>query len=84
MGLLRGFGYAMSILILIAGILLLPVGIIFIIPAIIWMWYLHKGGQVTNIQKEMKRLRQLKEIELQDKLNRQAIDMRRGWDDAVF
>ena len=80
MGVLRGIGYFLASVILIIGILFLPVGIVLIIPAIIWMWYLHKGGQLTAIQKEMKRIRQIKELETQYKLNKQAIDMRRGWE----
>ena len=80
MGVLRGIGYFLASVILIIGILFLPVGIVLIIPAIIWMWYLHKGGQLTAIQKEMKRIRQIKELETQYKLNKQAIDMRKGWE----
>ena len=46
MGLLRGFGYFIAILILIGGVVLLPLygmGIPLIIGAIIMMWALHKG-----------------------------------------
>jgi hypothetical protein len=65
MGVLRGIGYFFAILILIGGAVLLIVspflGIPLIIGAIIWMWLLHKGGQVTSMQKDLKALRKLQE-----------------------
>jgi hypothetical protein len=54
-----------AILVLIGGAVLLIVspflGIPLIIGAIIWMWFLHKGGQVTSMQKDLKALRKLQE-----------------------
>jgi hypothetical protein len=65
MGVLRGIGYFFAILILIGGAVLLIVspflGIPLITGAIIWMWLLHKGGQVTSMQKDLKALRKLQE-----------------------
>lgn len=64
MGLLRGFGYFIAILILIGGVVLLPLygmGIPLIIGAIIMMWASHKGGQVTKMQKDMQKLREIEE-----------------------
>lgn len=65
MGVLRGIGYFFAILILIGGIILLIVspflGIPLIIGAIIMMWFLHKGGQVTSMKKDLEALRKLQE-----------------------
>jgi predicted membrane protein len=59
MGFLRGLGYFIAILILIVGIVLFPYGIILIIIAIIMMYALHKGGQVTSMQKDLKEIRKM-------------------------
>lgn len=61
MGFLRGFGYFIAIVILIIGIVLFPYGIPLVIGAIVMMYVLHKGGQVTSMQKEMKSIRKLQE-----------------------
>ena len=37
------------------------IGIVLIVGAIIWMWFLHKGGQVTAMKKDLKELRKLQE-----------------------
>jgi len=76
MGVLRGIGYFFASLILIAGILLLPIGIVLIIPAIVWMWFLHKGGQVTAMQKDLKKI---KEIEAEN----QSLKLARAKYDAM-
>ncbi len=73
MGVLRGIGYFFAILILIGGAVLLIVspfiGIPLIIGAIIWMWFLHKGGQVTSMQKDLKELRKLQEENQRRQMN---------------
>lgn len=51
MGLLRGIGYFIAIVILIVGVIFFPYGIPAIIGSIIMMWALHKGGQVTAMKK---------------------------------
>jgi hypothetical protein len=77
MGVLRAFGYFIAILILIGGVLLLPfLGIPLIIGAIIMMWFLHKGGQVTSMKKDLESLRKLEEENKRRELNRQ-------WNDAI-
>jgi uncharacterized membrane protein YccF (DUF307 family) len=43
MGFWRGVGYVIAILILIAGIVTLPIGLVLIIPAGIMLWMLKKG-----------------------------------------
>ena len=83
MGILRGLGYFVAILILIGGILILPVGLVLIIPAIIMMWMLHKGGQVTAMKKDLKAIREIeegnarRELELQ---RRDALGQRQSLD----
>jgi hypothetical protein len=76
MGVLRGIGYFFAVLVLIGGAVLLILspflGIPLIIGAIIWMWFLHKGGQVTNMQKDLKALRKLQEENQRREMN---IDM---------
>lgn len=62
MGLLRGLGYFVAILILIGGILTLPIGLVLIVPAIIMMWALKKGGEVASIKKDMKAVREIEEM----------------------
>lgn len=62
MGLLRGIGYAFGILLIIGGILILPVGLVLIIPAVIMMWMLKKGGEVASIKKDMKAVREIEEM----------------------
>lgn len=77
MGVLRAFGYFIAILILIGGVLLLPfLGIPIIIGAIVMMWFLHKGGQVTGMKKDLEKLRKLEEE------NRRRETDRR-WNDAI-
>ena len=58
MGLLRGIGYFIAIVILVVGVIFFPYGIPAIIGSIIMMWALHKSGQVTamkNIKEENER-----------------------------
>ncbi len=69
MGVLRGIGYFFASILLIIGLLLFPIGLVLIIPAIIWMWFLHKGGQVTAMKKDLKQIRKLEEEK------RQAYDL---------
>ena len=61
MGILRGIGYFIAIVIIVAGILLFPIGLILIIPAIIMIWMLRKGGQVSSMQKELKSIKKIEE-----------------------
>jgi hypothetical protein len=88
MGVLRAIGYFFASVLLIMGILLFPYGLVLIIPAIIWMWALHKGGQVTKIQKDLAYMRKMQqyyaEKELDDKAReakeKQKFDMSKGWE----
>ena len=61
MGVLRAIGYIIAILIIIAGIALFPLGIILIIGGIIMIWALRKGGQVSNMQKDLKAIKKIEE-----------------------
>jgi hypothetical protein len=65
MGILRGIGYFIAILILIGGFVLLsfiPVlGIGAIVGSVIMMWALHKGGQFSAMKKDIRKLRELQE-----------------------
>ncbi len=74
MGFLRGFGYFIAIVILIIGIVLFPYGIPLVIGAIVMMYVLHKGGQVTSMQKEMKSIRKLQEENQRLKLEQMKKD----------
>jgi UPF0716 family protein affecting phage T7 exclusion len=74
MGFLRGLGYFIAILILIGGIVLFPLGILLIIPAIIMMWALHKGGQVTSMQKDLKNIRKIEAENQRLKLEKRRQD----------
>jgi UDP-N-acetylenolpyruvoylglucosamine reductase len=74
MGLLRGFGYFIAILILIAGIIFFPYGIPAIIGAIIMMWALHKGGQVTAMKKNLKALREIQEENQRREIEKETKD----------
>jgi UPF0716 family protein affecting phage T7 exclusion len=62
MGILRGLGYFVAILILIGGILTFPIGLVLIVPAVIIMWALKKGGEVASIKKDMKAVREIEEM----------------------
>jgi len=62
LGVLRGIGYVFASLILIAGIVSFPIGIVLIIPAVVWMWFLKKGGEVAAIKKDMKAVREIEEM----------------------
>jgi hypothetical protein len=68
MGLLRGLGYFVAILILIAGILILPIGLVLIVPAVIMLWMLKKGGEVASIKKDMRAVREIEEMNARRKL----------------
>jgi hypothetical protein len=88
MGVLRAIGYFFASVLLIMGILLFPIGLILIIPAIIWMWALHKGGQVTQMQKDLEYMRKMQqyyaEKEIDDRIReakeKQKFNMRQGWE----
>ena len=86
MGVLRAFGYFIAIVIIIIGTLFLPafgLGIPLVVGIII-MWALHKGGQVTSMQKELKKIR-----ELEEEKARQQLDQRKknllgdGWENQI-
>ena len=62
MGLLRGIGYFFGILIIIGGVITLPIGLVLIVPGIIIMWALKKGGEVAAIKKDMKAVREIEEM----------------------
>lgn len=62
MGFLRGLGYFVAILILIGGIVTLPIGLILIVPAVIMLWMLKKGGEVAAIKKDMRAVREIEEM----------------------
>ena len=74
MGILRGIGYFIAIVILVAGIILFPIGLILIIPAIIMIWMLRKGGQVSNMQKELKSIKKIEEENQKLKLEKRRQD----------
>ena len=87
MGILRAFGYFIAIIILIGGIITLPIGLILIIPAIIMMWALHKGGQVTAMKKDLKAIREMQEANEKTVLHNMKLDamkkaeMKDGWEE---
>ena len=83
MGFLRGFGYFIAIVILIIGIVLFPYGIPLVIGAIVMMYVLHKGGQVTSMQKEMKSIRKLQEENQRLKLEQMKKDALNNRKDMV-
>lgn len=68
MGVLRGLGYFVAIVILIGGILILPIGLVLIVPAVIMIWALKKGGEVASIKKDMKAVREIEEMNARRKL----------------
>jgi archaellum biogenesis protein FlaJ (TadC family) len=74
MGILRNIGYVFGILLIIVGVLLLPIGLVLIIPAIIMMWFLKKGGQVSNMQKELKEIRKMEEYKIKRDLEKRRND----------
>ena len=74
MGGLRGIGYFIAIVILVAGILLFPIGLILIIPAIIMIWMLRKGGQVSSMQKELKSIKKIEQENQKLKLEQRRKD----------
>jgi hypothetical protein len=59
---------------------MLPIGIVAIIPAIIWIYVLHKGGQVTSMQKELKKIRMMEEEKQRLDLERRRDALSKGWD----
>ena len=69
MGLLRGIGYFFGILLIIGGVLIFPVGLVLIIPGIIMLWALKKGGEVASIKKDMKAVREIEEMNARRKRN---------------
>ena len=81
MGVLRAIGYIIAILIIIAGIVLFPYGIVLIIGAIIMMWALHKGGQVTSMQKSLKEIKKIEEDNQKLKLDQMKKDALEKRDD---
>jgi hypothetical protein len=72
LGLLRGIGYFIAIVILIVGVIFFPYGIPAIIGSIIMMWALHKGGQVTAMKK-------IQEENQRRQIQRETRETRRLW-----
>ena len=81
MGVLRAIGYIIAILIIIAGIALLPLGIVLIIGGIIMIWALRKGGQVSNMQKDLKAIKKIEEENQKLKLEQMKKDALEKRDD---
>jgi hypothetical protein len=87
MGILRGIGYFFSVISLLIGLVLFPIGIPIIIGSIIVMWALHKGGQVSAMKKDVKALKEIQQatfaIEMekarQDAL-RKKTELEKGWE----
>ncbi|HEX9318597.1 MAG TPA: hypothetical protein VF884_06650 [Nitrososphaeraceae archaeon] len=76
---MRGIGYFIAILIIIAGIVFLPLGIIGIILGIIMIYVLHKGGQVSNMQKSLKEIKRIEEENQRlrlDQMKKDALEKR--------
>jgi K+-transporting ATPase A subunit len=78
MGVLRRIGYFFAIVIIIVGIIFLPLGIIAIILGIIMIYVLHKGGQVSNMQKsiEIKRIEEENQRLRLDQMKKDALENR--------
>jgi len=79
MAVLRAIGYIVAILIIIAGIALFPLGIVLIIGGIIMIWALRKGGQVSNMQKDLKAIKKIEEENQKlklEKMKKDALDKR--------
>jgi len=80
MGILRAIGYFFGILLIIGGIVTLPLGLVLIVPAVIWMWFLKKGGQVSNMEKELKSIRKIESQKMEMELEKRRKDaMMGGW-----
>jgi hypothetical protein len=79
MAVLRAIGYIIAIVIIIAGIALFPLGIVLIIGGIIMIWALRKGGQVSNMQKDLKAIKKIEEENQKlklEKMKKDALDKR--------
>lgn len=74
MGVLRGIGYTIGIIIIIVGVIALPVGLVFIIPGVIMIWALKKGGEVASIKKDMKAVREIEEMNVRRNIEIQRQD----------
>jgi archaellum biogenesis protein FlaJ (TadC family) len=87
LGVLRGIGYFFAVIFIIIGAVLFPFGIPIIIGAIIMMWMLHKGGQVTAMKKDMQKIRRLQEDVHKHEIEKERAEaenkrkrLERGWD----
>jgi hypothetical protein len=74
LGFWRGVGYVFASIILVAGIISFPIGIVLIVPAVIWLWLLKKSGQVSSMQKELKAIRKIEEQNTEMKLEQRRKD----------
>jgi membrane protein insertase Oxa1/YidC/SpoIIIJ len=74
MGVLRAIGYFIAIVIIIVGIIFFPIGIVAIIGGIIMIWALRKGGQVSNMQKDLKAIKKIEEENQRLKLEQMKKD----------
>ena len=81
MAVLRVIGYIIAILIIIAGIALFPLGIVLIIGGIIMIWALRKGGQVSNMQKDLKAIKKIEQENQKIKLDQMKKDALEKRDD---
>jgi predicted membrane protein len=80
LGLLRGIGYFIAILILIGGIITLPIGIVGIVFAIIIMYVLHKGAQMKTMKNDLRALRTIEEEKLRAQVEAERRDaLHRKW-----
>ena len=80
LGLLRGIGYLIAILILIGGIITLPLGIVGIVFAIIIMYVLHKGAQMKTMKNDLRALRMIEEEKLRAQVEAERREaLKRKW-----
>ena len=71
MAVLRAIGYFFAVILALVGVFFFPFGLILTLIAIIWMWAIHKGGQVSDIQKQLKILRKIEEQNELREINKQ-------------
>jgi uncharacterized membrane protein (DUF106 family) len=59
MGFWRGVGYFISIVIIIIGFLLFPIGIIGVILGLIFIWLLKRSASQERMEKDLKEIKDL-------------------------
>ena len=83
MAVLRAIGYFFAVILALVGVFFFPFGLVLTLIAIIWMWAIHKGGQVSDIQKQLRLLRKIEDQNQLNEINKQIDEAKKRQNDFM-